>query len=272
MTEITILIRNRNEAGPLRRVLEGLRQQTLPFEVVVVDNDSTDGSADVYSEYQARVIRISKEEFTYGRALNAGFSAARTPFVLPLSAHSIPIGRTFLEECIRPFGDPRVAAAMCLELERATDWVEEQRFEQPATWTELLSAGIGNRAAAIRRDVWEKFPFDEEIEAAEDLLWCLRVINSGGYAVTRCSALFQYVATRTWKEAVRRDNRERVAVYRISGAVLNSEVSVSSVASTLLRAVPSRAAVSAVRECARYLSVRSTAWQARRKSSQGSLR
>jgi glycosyltransferase involved in cell wall biosynthesis len=269
---VTVVIRNRNEGRALRRVLLALSRQTLPFELVIVDNESTDGSASLYAEYGARVVNISAAEFTYGRALNLGIAAASSELVLLLSAHSIPIGRTFLEDCVRSFSDPGVAAVMCLEVDRATEWLEECRLVGPISCADILSANIGNRAAAIRRDVWSKYPYDEEIEAAEDLLWCLRVINDGGYAVVRGAALFQYVSKPTLGQQVRRENRERVAIYRICGTILNADLSLGRLIWFLAGAIPRRAVVSVIRECARFLSVRRTVRQSRQKSLAGSVR
>src|SRR5436309_14320635 len=71
---VSVLIRVLNEEHALRRLFECLRVQKLdrPFEVVVIDNESDDGSANVARARGARVFTLPRSLFGYGRAINVG--------------------------------------------------------------------------------------------------------------------------------------------------------------------------------------------------------
>lgn len=73
-----------NEALCIRAVIEdcklGGRHASVPFEVVVADNGSTDGSQQIAVEAGARIVNVS--ERGYGAALLAGISASRGDYIL----------------------------------------------------------------------------------------------------------------------------------------------------------------------------------------------
>jgi glycosyltransferase involved in cell wall biosynthesis len=73
-----------NEALCIRAVIEdchlGGRHASVPFEVVVADNGSTDGSQQIALEAGARVVNVP--ERGYGAALLAGISASRGDYIL----------------------------------------------------------------------------------------------------------------------------------------------------------------------------------------------
>src|SRR5436309_15853688 len=71
-----ILIPAFNEAETLPRVLAGLRNVAGDFEVVVIDDGSSDGTAQVAGQAGARVLRL-KFNLGYGAALQTGYKYAR---------------------------------------------------------------------------------------------------------------------------------------------------------------------------------------------------
>lgn len=89
MTSVSVVIPVRDDAANLRRCLQALARQTVrPLEVVVVDNGSTDDSADVATAYGARVVT----EPTVGipAAAATGYDAAAGAVIARLDADSVP--------------------------------------------------------------------------------------------------------------------------------------------------------------------------------------
>lgn len=228
--KLSIVIRCRNEAGGLTRVFEALRAQRCDFawEVIVVDNQSTDNTRQLCAEMGAEIVSISQAEFTYGRALNLGISHARGELVLLLSAHAIPIGAQFLVGAVAPFEDPTIAAARCLMIgnpDQIASWYssrniryasnEEQRAAETGTkWLgEYPTAGC----CVLRRSVWETNPFDEQLEANEDKLWASQVLAQG-HAIRCCAeAVWMYSRRRSPAAERNRRLREHVSLFRITG-------------------------------------------------------
>lgn len=65
----------------------------VTFEIIVVDNASADGSADAIAEQcpQVRLVRLPVN-VGFGRAVNAGAAAARSPWLLLLNPDTEPVG------------------------------------------------------------------------------------------------------------------------------------------------------------------------------------
>ena len=49
MAKVAVIIVNYNSGAFLKQCLVSLRQSTIPLEIVVIDNGSSDGSADFVS-------------------------------------------------------------------------------------------------------------------------------------------------------------------------------------------------------------------------------
>src|SRR5437660_12854183 len=115
---VSVLIRVRNEEHALRRLLECLRLQKLDraFEVVVIDNESDDGSAAVARTMGTRVYTFPRSLFGYGRAINVGVKLCRGDLIVLLSAHSWPQGNDWLNRMVNCAEGRGVAAAYCRQL------------------------------------------------------------------------------------------------------------------------------------------------------------
>jgi GT2 family glycosyltransferase len=72
----------------VKSVQEQVRSGTPSIEIIVVDNDSSDGSIAAAAELGARVVSAG-ENLGYGRANNLGFAAARGRYVLVLNPDTV---------------------------------------------------------------------------------------------------------------------------------------------------------------------------------------
>jgi glycosyltransferase involved in cell wall biosynthesis len=80
---VSVVVPTCEGAETLRTTVEALRGQTVPddrYEIIVVDDASTDDSAQIAEAAGARVIRQSVNRGA-GAARNAGARAARAPLV-----------------------------------------------------------------------------------------------------------------------------------------------------------------------------------------------
>lgn len=106
----SIVIRAYNEGKHIRRLLEGIRYQTVQdVEVILVDSGSTDSTISIAESFGARIVRIPSAEFTFGRSLNFGLCEARREFAVIASAHIYPVYPDWLESLLHPFQDDKVA-------------------------------------------------------------------------------------------------------------------------------------------------------------------
>ncbi len=85
---VSVVIPAFNEAKNIHRTLENLLNQTYQdFELIVVDNNSTDDTAKIASEYGARVIYEPKKGVTHAR--QAGFLAAKGEIIISTDADAL---------------------------------------------------------------------------------------------------------------------------------------------------------------------------------------
>lgn len=89
MAEVSVVIPVRDDADHLRVCLAALARQSVPpAEVVVVDNGSSDGSAEVARAFGARVFLEPRVGIPAAAA--RGYDAARAPLLARLDADSVP--------------------------------------------------------------------------------------------------------------------------------------------------------------------------------------
>lgn len=203
---ISVVVRVRNAEKDLLRCLSLLRKQDLPegskLEIIVVDNDSVDGSVDVAQAYGAKIIFLTTEEFTWGRALNRGIAAAAGDIILLLSADAYPAGHNWVIEMIRPFEDQQIAAVYGRQIPRTDAPIDEivrlrRTFgnstlvarELPKDFSSRGGAfPVSNACAAIRKKIWEEIPYDEEIAGGEEGIWTYGVFQKGFFVTYQATA------------------------------------------------------------------------------------
>jgi glycosyltransferase involved in cell wall biosynthesis len=171
---ISVIVRVRDEAEALDRCLGLISDQIgagAGPELVVVDNESADDSAAVARRHGAQVVRISRERFTFGRALNLGASVAHSNLLVALSAHAYVHDPGWLDRVNGWFADPTVA---CVSGERF--WPDGSRLQHPVRYGARLARGyprwgFSNAAGAFRAQCWTERHFREDLRGAEDKEW-----------------------------------------------------------------------------------------------------
>lgn len=182
---ISIIIRARNEERWIGSCLKAVFEQRLKeFEVILVDNCSTDGTAAKALRWPVRVINVA--EYLPGKNLNEGIRASSGRILVSLSAHCVPVSDTWLENLITPLNEEIVAGVYGRQ--------EPLNFTSPEDKRDLLIAfGLDRRRqrrdpffhnanSAFRREIWERFPFNEEVTNIEDRLWA-RTVQAHGYEI-----------------------------------------------------------------------------------------
>lgn len=189
---VSVVIRAWNEAKELERLLHALASQDYEgaIELIVVDNGSTDDTAEVAKRAKAKVVTLSQEEFNYPKSLNLGIGAARNEVVVEVVAHVVPLRRSWLSSGVRHFVDPHVAGVYAPIVPFPESSLAEKVLNLPAYWLALwrgarparrVDTGImGATNIIIRKSVWEKHPFDERYAAGgEDEAWARWALKHG---------------------------------------------------------------------------------------------
>jgi glycosyltransferase involved in cell wall biosynthesis len=184
---ISIIIPVWNSPGLLRRCLDALGAQTLSrdmFEIIVVDNGSTDDTSDVARSFPGVILLHEPRPGSYA-ARNRGLQQARGVYVAFTDADCLP-APDWLEKGLAAAGQHPDAGVLAGRIEL----FEEGETEGPAfcDYERLFSfpqahAARGNCATAnwiSRRTVFEELGgFDERLKSGGDRQMALRIRDAG---------------------------------------------------------------------------------------------
>jgi GT2 family glycosyltransferase len=182
--QISVIVPVRDGAGLLPALLGSLARQTLPrdrFEVIVVDNASRDGTAELAARMGTRVV----EEPVPGRsrARNAGVAAAEAELLAFTDADCVASPGWLAGFSACAGSAPLLAGAVRVRTEEPPNGVERferlWRFEQEAWATHLGWAATAN--LLVERGAFEAIGgFDVAYRhTGEDVDFCIRAGRRG---------------------------------------------------------------------------------------------
>lgn len=107
MTRVSIIVPCYNEQSTIALLLQALYDQTYPrpaLQVIIADGQSTDGTREVVSQFQAthpgfEILLVNNPRRNIPAGLNVALAAATGDIVVRLDAHSVP-ARDYVERCI----------------------------------------------------------------------------------------------------------------------------------------------------------------------------
>lgn len=192
--DYSVVIPVRNRPEEIRRCLAGVFAGTLPrerYEVLVVDNGSTDQTARIAAEAGARV--ISEPVPNRCRARNRGAREAQGRWIAFLDSDCVPEPGwlTELDQTIGALGQGERVAAIAGDIRPALPrtpvedyiarrrWIDQEKFLTPGRRFAPPFAATAN--LAVRRDVYLQLEgLDPELSVAgEDADWCWRAAREG---------------------------------------------------------------------------------------------
>jgi tetratricopeptide (TPR) repeat protein len=221
-----------NAEGHIRRAIESiLAQDYEPFELVVVDDGSTDSTAAIVNGYKdSRIHYVHQEHRNYAAARNRAIREARGQFLLVVDSDDT-IAPGYIEAMVahaeqNPDADYYYPAALTLvdEFNQPTGavWRYEDITDGRALTGVLFSLGksvIPEPGSLVRRSLYERTGLYQEVETAADFAFLCR--NSPKIRFSRVSASRPYYY-RVTAGGLSRKFRQR---NEITAAVLDEMVS-----------------------------------------------
>jgi rhamnosyltransferase len=223
----SIIIPTRNGLPLVERCLRGVLSQktSFPFEVVVIDSASTDGTWEFLESFPVRRIRIRAEDFNHGATRNLAAWKAYGEFLVFLVQDAVPADDTWLANLISAFDDPDVVGVYSRQRPRTESnpvtWYmtlgttpdgDNRRVKRLARHTrmdalqpeEQLELSIfQNNSSGVRRSVFLREAFDS-VPYGEDISWGKRMIEAGHALVYEPSSVVLHSHDRSPLYALKR--------------------------------------------------------------------
>jgi GT2 family glycosyltransferase len=202
-----------NEQEHLAKCLKSLYEQVLPagvqaIEVIVVDNQSSDGTADVAASYGARVISVAPG--SPSRSRNVGAREAMGDWLAFVDADS-ELAPDWLLNCAQCLTRPETVAvgAVMQVPTQHSNWVQH-------TWHALAHAHSASEPAPvnwlpafnllIRRQAFDAVGgFDERLRTCEDCDLSYRLAEHGTLVLEPRTSVIHHGESRTLAELFRRE-------------------------------------------------------------------
>jgi GT2 family glycosyltransferase len=181
MYDATLIITTKNRKDELRNALRStLEQEGLRLEVIVIDDGSTDGTADmVRGEFPG--VRLERFEQSRGLIVQRNHAAkiASAPIIFSIDDDCLFTEKTILADALRDFDHPQIGAVTVPH----SNINKENRIKNRAPSAQepwAISTYVGC-AHAVRRDVFLKLGGYREVffHQGEESDYCARLLAAG---------------------------------------------------------------------------------------------
>lgn len=214
MPEVSIVVRAFNEERHLPALFDALdRQDFRDFEVVLVDSGSFDRTREIAAARGARVVKIASHDFTFGHSLNAGIKESAGRFIVVVSAHTQPVGASWLGALVAPLSEEKTAMVYGRQMTK-----EDARFSERMDFERMFGPSpkegnaaflfVNNANSALRRELWEQHAFDPALPGLEDVEWAKFWTEQGWRVVYAPRAALYHIHDESWSQVRRRFYRE----------------------------------------------------------------
>ncbi|MEM4429810.1 MAG: glycosyltransferase family 2 protein, partial [Thermofilaceae archaeon] len=215
---VSVIILNWNGGDYLLRCVKSVLESDYPknlLEVVVVDNGSTDGSAEAVKKVYPQIKLIkNKKNLGYCLGNNIGIKNAKGELIILLNNDTI-VDKHWIKEILKKVKDPEVGIVGCKLYFPGTKIIQSIGFrEKFLGYWESIGAGqidvgqfdnieevdyVSGAALAVKREVLERIGLlDPNFYAySEDIDLCYRARRSG-YKVVTSNAIVYHYGSLSW--------------------------------------------------------------------------
>lgn len=176
---VTIVVCARNRASMIGRCLDSVLA-ARPAEVIVVDGNSTDGTAEIARAKGVTV--ISDNGAGLGAARQMGGQQAQHDYVIFVDTDVVVEPDTFrqmLDE-VHEHGYDALEAELRTWAPSPTYWQQAERWRRSVQMRKGVASVLGCQITLMRRDLLTRVGFDEAFRgAAEDADFCFRARATG---------------------------------------------------------------------------------------------
>jgi len=221
--DISIIIPTKNAGDGFDDCISRIFTQktNYNYEVIVIDSASRDSTLDIIAKYPVRLITIKPEEFGHGKTRNLGARLAMGKYLVYLTQDALPTDENWLDFLLNDMAsDDEIAGAYSRTTPRsncdpfearyiAQAWGDKKEIKEITDHKNYKKeykkiVFFSNVSSCIRKEVWKKIPFSENLIMAEDQDWSKRVLGAGYKIAYEPKSLVYHSHTYTLKELFKR--------------------------------------------------------------------
>ena len=213
--QATVVITTRNRKEDLRLALASCLTQDVPVDLLVIDDASTDGTADMVRSEFPRV-RLERSEFGLGLIVQRNRAAAmvRTPIIISIDDDAIFTTPCIIRQTLRAF-DHRRIGAVAIPFVNVNESPKILQRAPDAAGTYIAAVYIGT-AHALRLDLFKQLQgyrgfFFSQFEEHD---YCLRMMDAGYFVRLGCGDVIHHMQSprRLRKQIVMYGERNQVLI------------------------------------------------------------
>jgi glycosyltransferase involved in cell wall biosynthesis len=183
-SKVSIIIRTKNEERWIGHCLKRIHSQNYEnYEIILVDSDSEDNTVE-----KAQRIGIDKlvkiKNYRPGFAINEGINVSSGEFIIILSAHCLPISNNWIKEMVDEISsNEKIVGVYGKQVPMDFSSNEDKRDllivfgDDPRI--QIKDTFFHNANSIIKKEIWNKFKFDNNIKNIEDRIWAKKVLSNG---------------------------------------------------------------------------------------------
>lgn len=218
---ISIIIRTLNEEKYLSELLQAIDNQNIEEKVekIIIDSGSTDQTLEIAKKFNCNITHINKKEFTFGKSLNDGCKFSKGDFLVFISGHCVPKNSYWLENLIKPIKEEGIDYVYGRQLGRDTTKFSENiifnKYFPNHSNPNNVYYFCNNANSAIKRNVWNKYQFNEKLTGLEDMELAKRIISDGLKVSYSFKSEVFHIHDENSKQIKNRYEREAIALKEI---------------------------------------------------------
>ena len=200
---VSIIIPARNEEKSIGRAIKSMAIQRYPRkEIIVMDNASTDRTAELARNFGGKVI-VNEKNIGYVKSVNKGIKLAKGSYIIILHSDHFTHDKEWINKMIEPLSDKKIGAVISQRVNKHRTRMNfaERLFDSLAE-TEWNNTGKPKEISVLREkcDIYRKnvikklgyFDEDSYPNGGDDIDMTVRMRNAGYKIVLSHNAFVEH--------------------------------------------------------------------------------
>jgi len=190
MIKSSILILTKNAGSEFEKTLKMIFSQKYDeeYEVIMIDSGSKDDTLTIAKNYQTKIYEIPPEEFGHAKTRNFVANLSKGDYLVFITQDAVPFNNRWLENLTKPLSNPKIAGVYGRQTPKGNAnpmekfflsqfYPKKREIKYTNKNTNEKNIFFSNVNSAIRKDIWKKHKFSNDLIMSEDQEWAKRILS-----------------------------------------------------------------------------------------------